>query len=190
MESEASAGDRYRDAERRGLLRLPAGLTSRGKLPFVMSSSQVGGRTGRLQRAGPRARCFFHLRGPAGLERDDTGLEYANLELAYLEAVRTIPGVSGDLIREGRNPMEHAFVITDAGDTPLLEVPFNEMTRDARKLHSPSAEGARGLLRAESVHDLVASVRQNLERLRTQMRESREWVAQVPKLDKDLPGGE
>jgi hypothetical protein len=47
---------------------------------------------------------YFHLRGSKGLEPDDTGLEFAGIEAAYLEAYATIPELSADLASEGKKP--------------------------------------------------------------------------------------
>jgi hypothetical protein len=79
----------------------------------------------------------FHVRSLLGLERDDTGLEFPDLETAYLEAYLTIPEIAADLVREGRNPMLHAFEITDATGQKLIEVPFSERLKDGRPLQRP-----------------------------------------------------
>ena len=79
----------------------------------------------------------FHVRSLAGLERDDTGLEFPDLETAYLEACHTIPEMAADLVREGLNPMSHTFEITDAAGQVLIEVPFAERLRDGRPLRRP-----------------------------------------------------
>jgi hypothetical protein len=79
---------------------------------------------------------YFHLRGPEGLERDDIGLELANVEAAYLGACRSVPGMSADLIYETANPMRYAFEITDASGGLLMEVPFTEVL--ARLIHEGS----------------------------------------------------
>jgi hypothetical protein len=79
----------------------------------------------------------FHVRSLAGLEHDDTGQEFPNLETAYLEACHTIPEMAADLVREGLSPMSHTFEITDAAGQVLIEVPFAERLRDGRPLRRP-----------------------------------------------------
>jgi hypothetical protein len=82
---------------------------------------------------------YFHLRTPEKLERDDTGLEFSGTEVAYLEACRTVPEMSADLVRRNRNPARYAFEITDAGDRLVMEVPFTEVLDRGRKPAVPSA---------------------------------------------------
>lgn len=76
---------------------------------------------------------YFHLRGPKGLERDDTGLDLAGIEAAYLEAYRTVPGLGADLTAQEMNPARYAFEITDGSDLLLMEVPFAEVLDRGRK---------------------------------------------------------
>lgn len=78
---------------------------------------------------------FFHLRTPAGLEPDEVGLECPSVEVAYLEACRTMPGMAAELVHQGWNPMHRAFEIADARGALLLEVPFGEILHDEGKRH-------------------------------------------------------
>jgi hypothetical protein len=55
---------------------------------------------------------YFHLRSPVGLERDEIGLEFASIEAAYLEACRTVPAMSAELVYEKLNPLRYGFEIT------------------------------------------------------------------------------
>jgi hypothetical protein len=70
---------------------------------------------------------YFHLRTPRGLEPDDTGLEFAGIEAAYLEACASIPEISADLAREWKNPARYSFEIADPAGKLLIEVPFTEI---------------------------------------------------------------
>src|SRR5215469_3686204 len=69
-------------------------------------------------------RFFFHIRSPAGLERDDLGVDLRDIEVAHLEARRAMAGISADLVQEGRDPAEHYFEITDGRGRTVMEVPF------------------------------------------------------------------
>ncbi|WP_425543191.1 DUF6894 family protein, partial [Methylorubrum aminovorans] len=40
---------------------------------------------------------FFDVRCPMGLEPDETGLEFANAEVAYLKACEAIPDLTAEL---------------------------------------------------------------------------------------------
>jgi hypothetical protein len=80
---------------------------------------------------------YLHLRTPAGLDRDDIGLDLDGVETAYLDAYATIPAMSADLLRQGADPYQHAFEIMDAKDNFLMEVPFYEVL-DRRRTQRPS----------------------------------------------------
>lgn len=118
----------------------------------------------------------FHVRTSTGLSRDEDGLEYPSLEEAYLEACRTIPGMAAELVHKGRSPMKHAFEITDRDDALLLEVPFAEVLRDDGKLARPRVprDVANTLTAVERARALTASVHEQVEALREQMRRAQE----------------
>lgn len=82
---------------------------------------------------------YFHLRTLEKLEPDDTGLEFSGIEAAYLEACRTVPEMSADLVRKNRNPARYAFEIADAVGRLVMEVPFTEVLDRGRKPAAPSA---------------------------------------------------
>ena len=81
----------------------------------------------------------FHLRTAAGVERDEIGLTCVNLEAAYLDACRAIPGLMTELMRKGHDPGCCAFEIHDRADRFLMEVPFLERVR-----RSPGARACLG----------------------------------------------
>lgn len=84
---------------------------------------------------------YFHLRTPQGLEPDDTGLELAGIEAAYLEACASIPEISADFACEGKNPARYSFEIADPAGRLLMEVPFTEiLDRGCRPGASPSPD--------------------------------------------------
>ena len=122
---------------------------------------------------------YVHLRSPAGREDDDIGVERDDLEAAYLAVCDAIPDIAAELFRDGLNPMEHAFEITDAGGALLLEVPFDE--RQRRRPQRPRSQARQTLSQVERAHDLVLSVRTQVEALHKGMCASRDWVAQARK---------
>lgn len=84
---------------------------------------------------------YFHLRTPAGRNDDDTGLEFSGIEAAYLEACRTIPAMSADLVLSNVSPLVHAFEISDASGKVLIELPFGEvLDRGGAYARSASAQ--------------------------------------------------
>lgn len=122
---------------------------------------------------------YFHLRTPTGLDPDEIGLEYSDLERAYLEACRTVPEMAVDLVRRGRSPMSHAFEITDAAGSLLLEVPFGEVLQDGRKPRRPPLPSVadRTVSAVTRAQELSVSLHEQVERLRAQMRRSQDILA-------------
>lgn len=74
-------------------------------------------------------RFFFHLRTETVLELDRTGLDYPDIESAYLEACRSVPGLAAEFIAAGRDPMNFQFEIMRGDGQSMMEVPFREMVR-------------------------------------------------------------
>jgi hypothetical protein len=70
---------------------------------------------------------FFDVRSRCALEADDTGLELASAEVAYLEACKAIPELTADLVREGNTPQSYAFEVTDEAGRLLWLIPFSEI---------------------------------------------------------------
>ena len=121
---------------------------------------------------------FFHLRTPAGLDRDAEGILFPDLETAYIDTCIAIFGLSAELTRNGLRPSEHTFEIADADDTPLLEVPFAATLRDTRRLTRSACE-ARHLSLPDRREDLATLVEHEVQTIRGQVRASREWVEQA-----------
>ena len=130
---------------------------------------------------------YFHLRTPDGLDRDEEGLDIPSLERAYLDACRTIPGLSAEFLEDGRNPLDCAFVIAGADGATLMEVPFHERLRrpfrsaPANRPGEPNLSSQvidsvtrvrRGQRLAAQMHALVADMMVETERLRATMHES------------------
>jgi hypothetical protein len=107
---------------------------------------------------------YFHMRGPKGLERDDVGLELAGVEAAYLGACQAVPGMSADLIHEGRNPTRYAFEIVDESGNLLMDVPFTEVLDRGHKLAAPRS-GAR-LRKAAAEMERTASLMRAIDEQR------------------------
>jgi hypothetical protein len=122
---------------------------------------------------------YFHLRSPAGLERDDIGLECAGIKAAYLEACRSVPGIIAELGYGNINPLRYGFEITDAGGGLLMEVPFTEVLDRGRKpVVPPSAtlfrEGRAEIARTAT---LISSNREERAALRVTLTETMRILA-------------
>lgn len=70
---------------------------------------------------------FFDVCARGRLEADETGLELASAEAAFLEACAAIPGLTAELLRAGDHPSEYAFVVADEAGRVLFEIPFQEV---------------------------------------------------------------
>ena len=70
---------------------------------------------------------FFDVCARGRLEADDTGLNLASAEAAYLEACAAVPGLTAELLRAGEHPRGYAFVVADEAGRVLFEIPFQEI---------------------------------------------------------------
>lgn len=96
---------------------------------------------------------FFHLRTDRGLDRDDVGTPFPDLDTAYLDACRAIPEMLKGLHDGGHDPMRCAFEIADEDGRPLMDVPFAE--RLTRAINRPPREAA-SATGPEATEDLIS----------------------------------
>ena len=75
-------------------------------------------------------RYFFHLRSLNGVERDQVGLLFKDLEHAYLAACDSLPEIAMEILHSGSNPMEFSFDLENARGDALMTVPFTELLRN------------------------------------------------------------
>ena len=124
---------------------------------------------------------YFHLRTPAGWERDDTGLDFVGLEAAYLEACLTIPDMGADLVKRRRNPLPYTFEIADEAGQLLMEVPFSEMLDNGHKPRRPVMPTLVQKAHAEMEWTvcLIATLIEERAALQTSHREMRELLARA-----------
>jgi hypothetical protein len=78
------------------------------------------------------ARFFFHFFDGVSLSPDDTGVEIASVELAYLEAAATALGMWGEIVADRLNPLHCCFEIADENDVILLRFEFAELMNSGR----------------------------------------------------------
>lgn len=122
---------------------------------------------------------YCHLHGPDGCERDEVGLEFADLDAVYLDVCRAILDMSADFARAGRDPMAYAFEIVDAVGALLMDVPFREMLNKGgsprRAVPPVSPVDLRaGIVRAERLKTAIVA---EIATLAETMRQSRALVA-------------
>ena len=76
-------------------------------------------------------RFYFRLRCGSTVEDDDTGIEFASLEVAYLEAFRAARDIWHELLVQRRDPRQYGFEICDPAGRLLLDLPFVEVLESA-----------------------------------------------------------
>lgn len=78
-------------------------------------------------------RYFFHLATDAGYSIDEEGLDFQDLDAAYLDASRAVLDMSVHMLRLQQDPNRHRFDIVDDAGVILIDLPFSEVMR-ARSL--------------------------------------------------------
>ncbi|MBX9661047.1 MAG: hypothetical protein K2X00_21015 [Nitrospiraceae bacterium] len=126
---------------------------------------------------------FFHLRSPAGLDRDEIGLDLDGLEIAYLEACASIPNMAADLLKRKAKPSQHSFEIMDAADNLLMEVPFSEVLDRERKPVRPDLHRWHQQAHAQKERSarLIAAVAAEQRALRANLTETKRLLAEARK---------
>jgi hypothetical protein len=80
---------------------------------------------------------FFHLSTPGAYSHDDLGIEYADVETAYLGAYQAALDIGLELLRERTDPSRHVFEIMDQDGQMLFELPFSEVLHPLNAARPP-----------------------------------------------------
>lgn len=114
------------------------------------------------------SRFYFGLRAAGTLSPDDEGLEFRNVEEAYLEAFRAAREMWPELLIKRSDPRDFAFEISDQHGTLVMVVPFTEVLEAcAAPVRPATAKGSQALW---------AKTESNVRRM---MQQSRDLVAAV-----------
>lgn len=119
---------------------------------------------------------FFHLSGPEGCSRDDVGIEYPNVEAAYLGAHQAALDISLDLLRVRTDPNCHSFEIMDQDGEVLFELPFSEVMQPSRHARPPGDMHARIHLQRERAGRALSELHRSVERTRSLLAATRELL--------------
>jgi hypothetical protein len=125
------------------------------------------------------ARYFFDFR--QGKERcaDTDGTDLANVEQAYLEAVRAAQDMWGELLRERKDPRQCAFEVHSERRELLFVLPFQEVidncvdrkTPPLRNIFDTATQHASNTQRVcREFRDELHAVRRTLEQSRALLR--------------------
>lgn len=115
---------------------------------------------------------YTHLQTADGLERDEIGTEYPNLETAYLNACQGLPKLMAELVEEGHDPASCILKIHDEDDLLLMEVPFLERVTKRRKPSSRPTASSEMQALFNRLDIVVLSIRVQTEQLQTNMLEA------------------
>ena len=89
---------------------------------------------------------YFQHHSPSHTMRDDIGCDFASLELAYLDAYRSMIEIGAELLKMQEDPSGHRIDITDHGGHLLMDLSFSEVFQKRR----PPRRGVeRGALKAK-----------------------------------------
>ncbi len=127
-------------------------------------------------------RFYFHMHSDRGVSRDTYGIEFADLDAAYLDAFRAATDLWRELLRARKDPRTYRFEIADASGRTLLELPFAEILQQSHKAKPApisriieSAHGTREL--NAGLADAIAS---QIRTAREHLAESRELLRRYP----------
>jgi hypothetical protein len=132
---------------------------------------------------------YFHFLEGTTRHADEVGLELADAETAYLQAVAAAQGMSGELIADGVNPSHCAFEISDAEGTILFALEFSELFRRGDG-SGPNAGHATERLSSAlaDTHRRVAAARgeiaASLMQARTALNESHALLARLKRFER------
>ena len=131
--------------------------------------SSFGSRSPKSRDRKTMSRYYFHLWTGDEYQIDCTGVELADAEEAYLEAVHGAREVSFEVLREKRSAARYRFDVVDCHGRLLHAVLFSE-AMGQRVANKPAsgfiADASRGYELASDLAREIATARQNLQTCR------------------------
>jgi hypothetical protein len=126
-------------------------------------------------------RFHFHFRKGREVEPDPEGLQFPDLETAYLEAFQAATEIWAEMLQRREDPRDLSVDIRDSGGRVLLTLPFSEVLA-ATKSERPK----RGMLSVRRLQDEV----QRMQRLRADLLVEIANAQRVIKTSNELLGRE
>lgn len=124
-------------------------------------------------------RFHFHFSNNGRLCRDNHGIVFATPEEAYLQANAAAEAMWPGLLRDRTDPMACKFIVTDAQDSLLFQLPFCELVERCRNPSAPEKRRSELTLAIEGnrVRATVAHAR-----LQTEMHQTRRSLDEMTEL--------
>ena len=120
---------------------------------------------------------YFHLRVGRQHYPDHLGVDFENLESAYLDAFQAARDMWTELLRERKDPTTHRFEIANEDGQVLLTLPFTEVLEQSRKGSPPPThtfKTARTLV--EKTKSLTEALNSEILRARENMRVAQQTI--------------
>ena len=71
-------------------------------------------------------RFFFHIRSAdQRLSRDELGVDFPDLETAYVEVFRAAKDLKGEFAARGEDPQDYVIAVANAAHEPVFDLPFS-----------------------------------------------------------------
>lgn len=104
-------------------------------------------------------RYFFNFLGGSDSAADEIGCDFKDLDLAYLDAYRSMVRIGAELLLEQKDPSQQRIEITDDVGTVLMTLPFDDVFRRRSARHPAVPDSARLRAQIESSRRLGHDIR-------------------------------
>ena len=133
-------------------------------------------------------RFFFHFDNGLELSTDDAGLELADAEHAYMEAIAGARAMWPELLTARTNPLDCAFEVTDAKGALLFRLPFSELVEACnprRAKHSSELALHKELMRTRARADsAIMELRNGFVEARNALGEASRLIRQLDRAER------
>ena len=123
-------------------------------------------------------RFYFPLRcGDEGVSPDEFGLDFPDVESAYLEADRAVRDMARELRAKGKDPRSYAFEITSASGEVVFELLFSETLDRQKDRRQARLQRTVAVNRAETMLGLTAEVAEQTRRVLQNLQRTRDLLS-------------
>lgn len=124
---------------------------------------------------------FFHFRDEVGLECDELGCEFPDVETAYLEAFAAATSLWTEMLEQRRDPRLARFEVSDADGHSIFELPLSEVlaSTTARSLKREWSRADAAQDRAQHVVVMTKRLGEQIDETRRRVQETRDLLKQI-----------